>query len=186
MTPREPIDSLIDNTASRLTSATPSDALRANVMSRIASERRPRFVWRYVFAGGALASIALVMFVTWPRNPAVPNPAIPTATIPTPTLLNPTVINGTASVNPTGVRTQTSPLASVVRTAAAHDSGHAAFASAAGTEQDWSSERVAALERPELIAPVKPLLEVAPFKTIDVEPIRVAPLVVRAIDDDNQ
>ncbi len=60
MTPLDRIDSVINEAASRITNAKPSDALRANVMSRIAAERPSRFAWRYVFAGGEIASIGLV------------------------------------------------------------------------------------------------------------------------------
>ena len=171
MTPLDPLDSAINAAASRLTNAKPSDALRANVMSRIAAEKKTsRFAWRFVLAGGAIATIALVAFTSL-HNSAVPNP-----TIPTPTLINPTVINPTIASN------APSPIASVVRTASADDSGRLVFMA----DADPAGMSVPALEHPELMTPIKPLFDGAPVTAIDIEPIRMAPLTVRAIDDDNQ
>lgn len=178
MTPLDRVDSAINEAASRLTSATPSDALSANVMSRIAVERSSRLAWRYVFAGGAMASVALIALVAWPFNPTIPNPAISN-----PTIINPTVIN--ASANPTALKNDSSSLTSVARTVAAHDSGQLALAAMVDAEQEWSNRIVPALEQPELMT-IKPLFEGAPVKTIDIEPIRMAPLMVRAIDDNQQ
>jgi len=175
VTPLDRIDSVINDAASRIVSAKPSDALRANVMSRIAIEKPSRFAWRYVFAGGAIASVALVAFASL-HNRAIPNP-----TISTPTLINPTVINPMASANPTAAGASASPLPSMVRTTA-DESGRMVFAA----DADQAGMSIPALEHPELMTPVKPLSEVAPIKAIDVEPISVAPLTVRAIDGDNQ
>ena len=177
MTPHSPIDSAINNAASRMTSAKPSEAWRAKVMSRIAVERPAGFPWRFVFAGGAIASVALVAFVSWPTNPTIPTP-----TIPTPTLINPTVIN--SKLDPTAAADATSPLLSVSRTAAANDSGQLVLATLTDADQEWLSRSVPALEHPELMT-VRPLLGRAQV-AIDIEPIRVAPLVVLAIGDDNQ
>lgn len=177
MTPRDRIDTLIDDTASRMTSAQPSDALRANVMSRIGAERTARLrAWRFGVASGVIASVALIALVSWRANSTITNPAIST-----PTVINPTILN--SSANPTGVHVPASPLTSVARTVAS-DSEPSVVAALAEAERDWLS--VPALEHPELLMTVKPLSEGAPVKTIDIEPIRVAPLVVPAIGDDNQ
>lgn len=177
MTPLDRVDSAINDAASRMTTATPSDALRANVMSRVSHLRAPRFGgqagfarWRFLFAGGAIASVALVAFVMWPFNPTIPNPAIS----------NPTIINALA--DPTVAVNDPSSLASVARTVAAHDSGQLALAAMVDAEQEWSNRIVPALEQPELLT-VKPLFDGAPVKAIDIEPIRITPLMVRAIDD---
>lgn len=177
MTPRDRIDTLIDDTASRMTSARPSDALRTNVMARITNGHPSRFAWRYVLAGSAAASIALVAFASWPSDLTVPNP-----TISNPTFVNPAILN--SSANPTGVHVPASPLTSVTRTVAA-GSGPSVVAVLTDAERDWLSRSVPALEHPEPLMTVRPLSEGAPIKAIDIEPIRVAPLVVLAIGDDN-
>jgi hypothetical protein len=176
VTPHDPLDSAINQAASRLTSAKPSDALRAGVMARIASERPSRFPWRFVFAGSAVAAMVIVGAVSFrapmvSENPISNTPIINASKTPTP--------------DPTGVKTPASPVTSVARTAAADDSG-LVLATLTKSDEEWLQGKVRALERPELIVPVKPLFGGAPIKTIDIEPIRVAPLVVPAIDDNNQ
>ena len=57
------------------------------------------------------------------------------------------------------------------------------FATMSDADQEWLSRSVPALEHPELMT-VEPLPEGAPIKAI--EPMRVAPIVVTAIGDDNQ
>jgi hypothetical protein len=177
MTPREPLDSLIDNAASRLTDAKPSDTLRANVMSRIAVERPSRFPWRFVFAGGALASVALVAFVSWQRNPAISNLAVSNPTISNPPLINPTVIN--SSAHPTAGADASSPLTSTVMRTAALATPPQTFHALNAAEQAWLERGVPALEDPK--APEVTTIHIA---AIDIEPLRVAPLVVPALGDE--
>jgi hypothetical protein len=150
--------------------------LRANVMSRIAAEKKTaRCAWRYVFAFGAIASVALVAFLSWPSNRAIHNSPITDQKIANSPLVD-------SSLNPTSAVNPASPLPSVARTASADDSGRLAFT----TDADQAGMSVPALEHPELMT-VKPLFEGAPVKAIDaIEPIRLAPLVVPAIGDDNQ
>jgi hypothetical protein len=176
VTPNTGIDTAINNAASRMTNAKPSDALRASVMSRIAVDRPSRFSWRLVLVGSAAASVALVVlsvFVLRNTNGHV-SPKLSTPSVAT--------VAATAKADPTAATTPTSPLTSVARTIAADDSGR--FVVTADADQTGMS--VAALEHPEQLTPVKPLSETAPVKAIDIEPIRVAPLVVLAIGDDNQ
>jgi len=120
VTPLDRIDSVINDAASRMTNAKPSDALRANVMSRISVERPSRFGWRYVFAGGAIASVALVAFAAWPHNAAVSQFAISTPTVINPTILT-SPVNSPAATDPTAAANRPSPLTSVARTAAFSD-----------------------------------------------------------------
>lgn len=174
MTPQDPIDSAINNAAARMTGAKPSDALRANVMSRLRAERfggqaRLR-AWRFVFAGGAIASVALVAFASWPGNSAMPNPSISN-----PTLINPTVIN--SQTHPTaGIRTS-SPVTSV--NAARIE--RAAVFTPSEAEMEWSANAPPALERPD---PLKKA-ETLELKLIDnITPLGIAPLVVPALGDD--
>jgi hypothetical protein len=178
VTPNTGIDTAINNAAARMTNATPSDALRAGVMSRIAVAPPRLRAWRFGVAFG-VASVGLVAFLVWPHKGA-PNPTISQLAISTPTLINPTIPNEPA--HPTAGTAPTSPLTSVAQTVAANDSGRFVVT----TDADQMRMSVPALEHPELLTPVKPLSEGAPFKAIDIEPIRVAPLVVLAIGDDNQ
>lgn len=179
MTPRDRVDTIIDHAASRMVQATPSDALRANVMSRISVEKPSRFAWRFAFAGGAIATVALVAFLSWPSKHTILNSPIADAKVGNFPIVD-------SSMHPTVALNSTSPLTSVARTVAANGSGELVVASLSDADQEWLSRRVPALEHPELMTPVKPLLEGAPIKAIDVEPMRVAPLVVPAIGDDNQ
>lgn len=164
MTPHDPIESAINNAAARMTNAKPSTALRANVMARIAAERPSRFAWRYVFVGGAIASVAVVAFVSWPANSAISQ-----STISNPTLVNPTVIN--SRVDPTTPAARTSPVTSVN---AARIERAASFAPSEA-DLEWSANAPPALERPEPLERVKSL-EMKPIDTIT--PLGVAPLVV--------
>lgn len=183
MTPRDVsrsnddrIDSAINDAASRMTHAKPSDALRANVMSRISAEQPARFPWRFVFAGGAIASVALITFASWPSNSQFHNP-----TISNPTLVNPTVINGIAANNPTAAPNRPSPVMSVVTKNAARVDPAASFAPSEA-ELEWRSANAPpALERPAPLEKVKSL----EMKTIDnITPLTVAPLMVLALGDD--
>ncbi len=179
MTPHEPVDSAINEAASRLTSAKPSDAFRSNVMSRIAVTQPSRFAWRYVFAGGAMASVALAAFVSWPNNPTISN-----LTIANPTVINPAVISSTIAAHPTAVKNASSPLTSIARTVAATDGEQSVLAALSDTDPEWSSRMVPALEQAEPMT-IRPLSG-APIKAIDIDPIRLAPLVVSAIGNNQQ
>jgi len=166
MTPREPIDSIIDIVASRLTDAQPSSALRANVMSRVAAERRPRFVWRYVFAGGAIAAMAIVSVISFRSTPLSD----------TPITSNP-IINAskTPAVYPTGVEPPTSSLPSVVKTARIERAANVEMSTA---EIEWRARATPAL------AQADPLeVKALELKSIDITPLGVAPLVVPALGD---
>lgn len=175
MTPLGPIDQLIDNAAARLTHARPSHAFRANVMARIAVAQPSRFQWRYVFAGSAAAIVLAGVLTLREGGPVSPKPEALSAVNNAPTV----------EADPTATKNDSSPLTSMPRTVAAHDSGQLAFASLAGAEQEWTGQVIPALEHPELMT-VKPLFEGAPIKGIDIEPIRMAPLVVPTLDDINR
>jgi hypothetical protein len=166
MTPREPIDSIIDNAASQLTSANPSSTLRASVMSRVAAERRPRFVWRYVFAGGALAAIAIVSVASFRSADG---------RISDTPIINTPIINAskTPAQNPTGVEPPTSPLPSVERVAA-----RTAAVTMSTAEMEWRARATPALDQPD---PME--VRALELKSIDIAPLGVAPLVVPALGD---
>ncbi len=168
MTPLDRIDFVISDAATRMTSAKPSDALRANVLSRIAVERPARFAWRWVFAGGAVASVALMAVLSWPSNPTIPN-----STISNPTVINPRIIN--ASTNPTTIVGSASSTTSVVSTARIERTVQYAPSAA---ELEWRARATPALDHLDPLE-VKSL----ELKSIDITPLGVAPLTVPALGD---
>lgn len=180
MTPHDRIDTAINEAASRLMSAKPSDALRASVMSRIhlrqgfggqVAELAGRSWLRYVFAGGAIASVALVAFVSWPNNSTIGNP-----TISNPTLINPTVINSNA--NPTAALSAPSPVTSVVKTKRVERTSARRDYAPSAAELEWMARATPALDTPDPLE-----LKALELKSIDITPLGVAPLAVPALGD---
>lgn len=115
--------------------------------------------WRYLFAGGAIASVALIALVSGPFNPTIPNP-----TISNPTVINPTVVKP-ALAHPTAASQVSSPIASV----------NYAISTA---EIEWRARATPALD---LVEPLE--MKSLELKSIDITPLGVAPLMVSALGD---
>lgn len=183
MTPRkftpDEINAAINSAARQMTSAPSPSDLRARVMSRIdATPARSAWGWRFVFAGGAIASVAVVIAVRL----ASPNATAPIGVAVAPGVVSP---NGLVSPKPKGEADPTaapiasSPLlstASVQRIAA-----RSTTVEVSAAELEWRARSVKALAQPDALT-VDPLESSRPdISPIDITPLSVAPVTVPAI-----
>jgi len=174
MTPRDRIDLAIDHAAARMTHAQPSEALRANVMARIAVERPLRGWWRYALASGAIASVGLIAAIAWPTTSTVIAPESGMA-IMTSATKEPAAV-------PTSIADDASPLSSINRASIARVERTASRPLAvfpmSKAERDWRARATPALEHPDPLE-----VQALELRTIDITPLGVAPLTVPALGE---
>lgn len=163
------------NTAARgMTSSTPSPELRARVLSQL-DAAQPRWGWRLPIAGGAIASVAILVALQLvapkPEAPAMVAVASPMTTGPVPPKPTPEAL---AKADPTAAPIASSPLLSTVSVRRA--ATRTTVFSPSAAELEWRARAVQALEQPAALV-VEPLeqqrLSIDP---IDITPLTVAPL----------
>lgn len=143
-------------------------------MSEIdATPARSPWAWRFVFAGGAIASVAIVVAIQL----ASPKPAETVAVAPG--LVSPKLTPGaSAKADPTTAAIASSPLLS---TASVQRIAQSTTFAVSTAELEWRARSVEALAQPAALT-VDPLessrLSITP---IDITPLSVAPLTVPAL-----
>lgn len=164
------ITTAINTAARRMTSAPPSSELHARVMSKIDAPQ-PRWGWRLAIAGGAIASVAIVVAIQ------LASPAAPGLVSPKPPQ---EVVSSAAEAKPTATTIASSPVLSMASASGAATS-RTVFAPSAG-QLEWRARAVQALEQPAALV-VEPLDATRQqIEPIDITPLSVAPLTVPVLN----